>query len=43
VAVVPWTVNGRWAVRRCADAGVDGVITDAPVSAAATLLHRSAA
>jgi len=43
VAVVPWTVNGRRAVRRCADLGVDGVITDAPVAAAAALLHRSAA
>jgi glycerophosphoryl diester phosphodiesterase len=43
VAVVPWTVNGRRAVRRCADLGVDGVITDAPVSAASALLHRSAA
>ena len=43
VAVVPWTVNGRRAVRRCADLGVDGVITDAPVTAAAALLHRSAA
>jgi glycerophosphoryl diester phosphodiesterase len=41
--VVPWTVNGRRAVRRCADLGVDGVITDAPVSAACALLHRSVA
>jgi len=43
VAVVPWTVNGRRAVRRCADVGVDGVITDAPVRAAAVVLERSAA
>ena len=43
VAVVPWTVNGRRTVRRCADLGVDGVITDAPAGAAAALLDRSAA
>jgi glycerophosphoryl diester phosphodiesterase len=43
VAMVPWTVNGPRAIRRCADLGVDGLITDVPVIAAAALLHRSAA
>jgi glycerophosphoryl diester phosphodiesterase len=36
-------VNGRRAVRRCADVGVDGVITDVPLTAAAVVLERSAA
>ena len=37
MAVVPWTVNRRRDVRRLHRLGVDGLITDVPVSAATTL------
>jgi len=43
LAVVPWTVNGRLAVSRCADLGVDAVITDEPVAARTALSVRTAA
>jgi glycerophosphoryl diester phosphodiesterase len=37
VAVVPWTVNRRRELRRCARLGVDALITDVPVAARAAL------
>ena len=40
LAVTPWTVNARRAVRRCADLGVDAVITDVPVAARAASAAR---
>lgn len=43
VAVVPWTVNSRRAVRRCADLGVDAVITDVPTTVRLALAARPAA
>ncbi|MEX2288709.1 MAG: glycerophosphodiester phosphodiesterase [Mycobacteriales bacterium] len=43
VAVVPWTVNSRRAVRRCADLGVDAVITDVPATVRLALAARPAA
>lgn len=43
LAVVPWTVNPRRAVQRCADLGVDAVITDVPDAARASLAARRAA
>jgi glycerophosphoryl diester phosphodiesterase len=43
LAVVPWTVNGRGALRRCVDLGVDAVITDVPVTARQLLARRAAA
>lgn len=43
LAVVPWTVNHPRAVSRCADLGVDAVITDVPVVARGALSARRAA
>jgi glycerophosphoryl diester phosphodiesterase len=44
VAIVPWTVNSRRAIRRCADLGVAAVITDRPRTARLALsLHPAAA
>ena len=43
LAVVPWTVNARRAVRRCADLGVEAVITDVPAAARRGLRVRPAA
>lgn len=40
IAVVPWTVNSRRAVRRCADLGVAAVITDRPRHARTALAAR---
>jgi glycerophosphoryl diester phosphodiesterase len=42
-AVVPWTVNSRRALRRCAQLGVAAVITDVPQSARLALGVRAAA
>ena len=42
VAVVPWTVNARREVRRCARLGVDAVITDVPTVVGATVGGRTA-
>lgn len=43
VTVVPWTVNRSRAVRRLSTLGVDGMITDVPVSARTALAARGAA
>lgn len=43
LAVVPWTVNARRALRRCGDLGVDAVITDVPVTARALQVRSTAA
>jgi glycerophosphoryl diester phosphodiesterase len=40
LAVVPWTVNDASDLRRCADLGVDAVITDLPARARATVACR---
>jgi len=42
VAVVPWTVNARREVRRCARLGVDAVITDVPAVVRAVTGGRTA-
>jgi glycerophosphoryl diester phosphodiesterase len=42
VGVVPWTVNSRRALRRCAELGVEGVITDVPQKARLTVAERRA-
>jgi glycerophosphoryl diester phosphodiesterase len=42
VAVVPWTVNRRRDVRRLRRLGVDGLITDVPVSARVALAGATA-
>jgi glycerophosphoryl diester phosphodiesterase len=43
ITVVPWTVNSRRAVRRCAELGVDAVITDHPRRARSALALQAAA
>ena len=43
LAVVPWTVNARRAVQRCADLGVEALITDVPAAARRGLKTRPAA
>lgn len=43
LAVVPWTVNARRAVQRCADLGVEALITDVPTAARRGLKTRPAA
>ena len=43
LGVVPWTVNSRRAIRRCAELGVEAVITDVPQSARLALTARRAA
>lgn len=43
LAVVPWTVNARRAVQRCADLGVEALITDVPAAARRGLRARPAA
>lgn len=43
VAVVPWTVNTSRTMRRCAELGVAGLITDRPRAACLALLHPAAA
>ena len=40
LSVVPWTVNSRRAIRRCADLGVEAVITDVPMTARMALSAR---
>lgn len=42
VGVVPWTVNSDRALRRCADLGVAGVITDVPHAARLASRRRRA-
>lgn len=42
LAVVPWTVNARRALRRCVELGVDAVITDVPVTARASRTRSAA-
>lgn len=43
LAVVPWTVNARRAVQRCADLGVEALVTDVPAAARRGLRARPAA
>jgi glycerophosphoryl diester phosphodiesterase len=43
VAVVPWTVNARQGIRRCAELGVTGLITDRPTTARLALTFSRAA
>jgi glycerophosphoryl diester phosphodiesterase len=43
VAVVPWTVNRRREVRRCAGLGVDALITDVPARARAVVVGAGTA
>lgn len=43
IAVVPWTVNSRRAVRQCAELGVTAVITDRPRHARTALISRAVA
>lgn len=43
VTVVPWTVNSRRSIRRCADLGVEAIITDVPQTARLSASRPTAA